>query len=140
MRFTEEELRKMTMVAIEELGEKASPELVKKILSKTISSMDPKKSTGKVSDSGRVILTAFGMNKPGIIAAISAEIGKCNCDIHDMSQKLMDNFFTLIMILDITTSRHDFKHIQDRMNSVAEELNLKIYIQHEDIFKSMHRI
>ena len=52
----------------------------------------------------------------------------------------MDEFYTMIMVIDITNSPNDLKEIQDAMKKVAEELKVKIYIQHEDVFRFMHRI
>ena len=80
------------------------------------------------------------MNKPGIVAAITNEISKYECDIQDLTQKLMDDFFTMIMILDISTSNLDFAQIQENMSRLADEMKIKVYLQHEDIFRAMHRI
>lgn len=142
MRFSEDELRKITLNAIEELGEKASPDLVKKVISRAVSSQssNDKKPAGNSVTEGRAILTAFGMNKPGIVAAITNEISKYECDIQDLTQKLMDDFFTMIMILDISTSTLDFVQIQENMSRLADEMKIKVYLQHEDIFRAMHRI
>lgn len=143
MRMNEEELRKLTLIAINELGEKASPELVKKVVSKTVSQIDESIQLSKPQSdltSGRIILTSFGLNKSGVVAAITSELSKSNCDIKDLSQKLMDEFFTMIMIVDISNSPKDFKEIQEDMAKIAEDMNIKIFLQHEDIFRSMHRI
>lgn len=143
MRFTEEELRKITLTAIEELGEKASPDLVKKVINRTINENKKADNINDITVSasdGRVILTAFGMNKPGIVAAITTEIGKYGCDIQDLTQKLMEDFFTMIMILDISASKLDFAQLQENMQKVAGDLKIKVYLQHEDIFRAMHRI
>lgn len=142
MKFTEEDLRKITLVAINELGDKASPELVKKVVAKTVEGYGVEKqfSSGNDKASGRVILTAFGLNKPGIIAGLTKALGESGCDIQDLSQKLMSDFFTVIMVVDITGSNKELKEIQDQMNRVAEELKIKVFIQHEDVFRFMHRI
>jgi ACT domain-containing protein len=52
----------------------------------------------------------------------------------------MDEFFTMIMIVDISNSPKDFREIQEDMSKIAGEMNIKIFLQHEDIFRSMHRI
>lgn len=142
MKLTEEELRKITLVAINELGEKASPELVKKVVAKTVEGYgsEMQYSSGNDKASGRVILTAFGLNKPGIIAALTKALGEANCDIQDLSQKLMSDFFTVIMVVDITSSNKELRELQESMNRVAEETKIKIFIQHEDVFRMMHRI
>jgi len=142
VKLSEDEVRRITLDTITELGENATPELVKQKVKEKIEKL----SEGSVSfpigstSSGRVILTAFGLNKPGIVAAITKSIAESNCDIQDLSQKLMGDFFTMIMIVDLSTSPKDLKGLQKDMAKIAEELKIKIYLQHEDVFKFMHRI
>lgn len=142
MKLTEDDIRKITLNAINELGEKASPALVKKVVGKAVDELKNASPNLPKSDTstGRVILTAFGLNKPGVVAAITNSLGHSECDIHDLSQKLMDDFFTMIMVIDISNSPKDLKGIQDEMSAIAEKLKIKIYLQHEDIFRNMHRI
>lgn len=142
MNLSEDEIRKIAINAISDLGDKATPEAVKEIVRKHIESISGETieySKGDAS-SGRVILTAFGLNHPGIVAAVTKALGDANCDIQDLTQKLMGDFFTMIMMIDISSSPKDLKTIQDEMNRVAGELKIKIYLQHEDVFKFMHRI
>jgi ACT domain-containing protein len=52
----------------------------------------------------------------------------------------MEEFFTMIMIVDITNSPKDFKELQEEMKRIADNLKIKIYLQHEDVFRMMHRL
>ncbi|OQY73632.1 MAG: hypothetical protein B6D45_07845 [Ignavibacteriales bacterium UTCHB3] len=61
-------------------------------------------------------------------------------DLQDITQRIMQDFYTLIMIIDITSSPKNLKEIQEALQKVADELNIKIYVQHEDIFRYMFRI
>ncbi|MBA4251435.1 MAG: ACT domain-containing protein [Chlorobiaceae bacterium] len=90
--------------------------------------------------SGRVILTSFGKNTTGIVSTISSCLSNNNCDILDISQKIMQEFFTMIMMIDISNSKKDFKEIQEELSKISEQIKVKIYLQHEDVFKYMHRI
>ena len=142
MKLSEEEIRKITFQVISELGEKASPENVKETVRKTIESLsvgEYKFEKGEIT-SGRVILTAFGLNKPGIVAGVTKALGESECDIQDLSQRIMGDFFTMIMIIDISSSPKDLKEIQELMSGIAQELKIKVYLQHEDVFRYMHRI
>jgi len=137
----EEEIRKITFEAINELGDKATPEAVKDLVRKKVESMTGEITFSKSdSSSGRVILTSFGLNHPGIVAGVTKALGDANCDIQDLSQKILGDFFTMIMVIDISASQKDLKEIQEEMNKVAELLKVKIYLQHEDVFRYMHRI
>ncbi|MBI9070653.1 MAG: ACT domain-containing protein [Melioribacteraceae bacterium] len=141
MRITEEEIRKITLNAIAELGDRANPGIVKEVVSKTVANLESSTSIPDViSDSGKVILTSFGLNHPGIVAGITSALSETKCDIKDISQKIMSEFYTMIMILDITSSPKSLKEIQEKLNNVAAELHVKVYLQHEDLFRSMHRI
>lgn len=142
MKLKEEEIRKITLDAIQELGPNATPEKVKEYVKKKIEESGAGEFISNKGDvsSGRVILTSFGLNKPGIVAGVTKALGDSNCDIQDLTQKLMGDFFTMIMIIDISGSQKDLKQIQEEMSKVAEELKIKIYLQHEDVFRYMHRI
>lgn len=141
MALSEEEIRKITLKAIAELGDKATPELVKSVVSEVVNKGEILPELGNVSQStGKVILTSFGMNHPGIIAGVTQVLSEAKCDIEDLSQKLMGDFYTMIMILDITNTSEDLADLQNKLNEVAEKLKIKIYLQHEDLFRYMHRV
>lgn len=142
MKLSEDEIRKITFETIQELGNRATPELVKEEVRKKVESASGGEFVLKQNDSssGRVILTTFGLNKPGIVAAVTKALSESNCDIQDISQKIMGDFFTMIMIIDISTSQKELKEIQTELNKVADDVKIKIYLQHEDVFRYMHRI
>ncbi len=142
MNISEDEIRKITFEAINELGDKATPEAVKELVRQRVQSLPGGEIKFKTDDisSGRVILTSFGLNHPGIVAGVTKALGDSNCDIQDLSQKILGDFFTMIMVIDISNSPKDLKEVQEEMNRVAELLKIKIYLQHEDVFRYMHRI
>ena len=142
MKISEDEIRKITFETINELGSNTSPVEVKEAVRKKIELMagENVKFSEAGTTSGRVILASFGLNKPGVVAAVTKALSEYNCDIQDLSQKIMGDFFTMIMIIDITASNKDLKEVQDSLNIIAQELKIKIYLQHEDVFRYMHRI
>ena len=142
MKLTEDTLRKLTLDAIKQLGDKASSDQIKKAVEESIRQLDLVPDELKKSDtnSGRVILTSFGVNHPGIIYNITKLLSEFECDIRDLSQKILDEFYTMIMIIDISNSPKELKEIQEELNKVAANMKIKIYLQHEDLFRYMHRI
>ncbi len=142
MNFTENDIRRITFETINELGSNATPDIVKEAVRKKVeaNAAAPFDTGKKNSISGRVILTSFGLNKTGIVSAITTALSSANCDIQDISQKILGDFFTMIMIVDIANSKKDLKEIQEEMYKTSESLNIKIYLQHEDVFRYMHRI
>jgi ACT domain-containing protein len=142
LKLTEDIIRKLTLDAIKELGERATPELIKEAVEESVRKLDhvPQEMKGTDMNSGRVILTSFGVNHPGIIFNITKLLSEFECDILDLSQKILDEFYTMIMVIDISNSPKVLKEIQEELSKVAENLKIKIYLQHEDVFRYMHRI
>ena len=141
MAVNENEIRRITMQVINELGSKASPDLVKEVVEKKLQEIDSFPRTIEADKStGKVILTSFGMNHPGIISGVTKVLSDANCDISDLSQKMMGEFYTMIIILDISNSPKNLSELQSDLNEVAEKLKIKIYLQHEDLFRYMHRV
>lgn len=139
MKISEELVWELTNKAIDVLGAGATPGMVKEYVEREIANAT--KVQGDVEKfEGRVIVTSFGINKPGIVARITGSLAEMNIDLQDISQKIMQNFYTLIMIIDITSSPKNLREIQEELQKVASELNVKIYAQHEDIFQYMFRI
>ncbi len=142
MNLSEQELRKITLEAIEELGENATPQLVKEVVEKAVRKLEGSGAQlqNTPSDSGKVILTSFGMNHPGIVAGITKALFEAGCDILDISQKILSDFYTMMMVINIASSKKGLRELQETMNKVADELKVKIYLQHEDVFRYMHRV
>ncbi|MEN8193985.1 MAG: ACT domain-containing protein [Bacteroidota bacterium] len=139
MNVSEEKIREITLAAIKELGDNATQENVKEVVERTIKNLgDTIPDSQTTSD--QIILTSFGLNQPGVVAAITTALSKVNCDISDLSQKLMGDFFTMIMIVDISNSDLSLSEIQNEMKMISDSMNIKIMLQHEEIFRSMHRI
>jgi ACT domain-containing protein len=150
MAITEEQIRSIVEETKRQLGAEASDDVVKRIVLETVKRLDADKpeyisehhSTFKYLNQteGRIIVTAFGKNQPGIISSISQTLTNCNCDILDVSQKIMQEFFTLIMLVDIKNAICPFGIIKDNLSQTSEKLGIRILAQHEDVFKAMHRV
>ncbi|HHW62218.1 MAG TPA: ACT domain-containing protein [Syntrophomonadaceae bacterium] len=88
----------------------------------------------------RVIITVLGYDQVGIIAAIASILADARINILDISQTILQGFFTMIMVVDMVESSLDTLQLSDILSSKGQEMNLSIMVQHEDIFKYMHRI
>jgi len=88
----------------------------------------------------RVIVTVMGMDKVGIIAAVSTTLARYSANILDISQTILGEFFTMIMIVDISKCEVSLQELQKLLQEKGEEIGVQINAQHEDIFKFMHRI
>lgn len=92
------------------------------------------------SDKTRVIVATFGKDRPGVAAALTQVLAECNCSIEDISQTLLQDFFSMIMIVNIDDSTVDFSGLRERLQQTETQLGMKVYVMHEDIFRYMHRI
>lgn len=88
----------------------------------------------------RLIITVLGHDKVGIIAMISAILAGAGINILDISQTILQEFFTMVMVVDTSASQTDLVALRDILTRQGKEMGLKITVQHEDIFKFMHRI
>lgn len=88
----------------------------------------------------KAIVTVMGVDKKGIIAGVSTLLSDFNINILDINQTIMQNIFTMVMLVDIKESTADFKEVSSALSELGEKLGVEIRIQHEDIFNSMHKI
>ncbi|NLL30955.1 MAG: ACT domain-containing protein [Clostridiales bacterium] len=86
------------------------------------------------------ILTVIGKDKVGIIAGISNELLKFNINILDVNQTIMNEYFTMIMMLDLEKASSSFDLIKEGLILKGKELGVDVKIQREEIFNSMHSL
>jgi len=86
------------------------------------------------------IVTVVGKDRVGIIAGVSSAMAGLNINILDISQTIMDNYFTMIMMVDITDASKDITEIRNKLDQTGEKFNVTINLQHKDVYEAMHRI
>jgi ACT domain-containing protein len=88
----------------------------------------------------RVVVTVIGRDRVGIIAGVSGVLADAGVNIVDISQTLMQDLFTMIMMVEIGSAPIGFDELQQRLAAKGEELGMRIQAQREDVFSYMHRI
>ncbi|HHU90087.1 MAG TPA: ACT domain-containing protein [Clostridiaceae bacterium] len=88
----------------------------------------------------KAVITVIGCDKIGIIASITGVLAKANVNILDISQTIMQNIFSMIMLVDVSNMSCEFSELSDQLKRAGEELGVDIRFQREEIFTSMHRI
>ncbi|MFW5981256.1 MAG: ACT domain-containing protein [bacterium] len=88
----------------------------------------------------QAIITVIGMDKIGIIAKVSAVLSDDNVNILDITQTILGDYFTMMMLVDLANTDIPLDQLKEKLDKIGEELGLSIKLQHEDIFRSMHRI
>ncbi|MEW6734591.1 MAG: ACT domain-containing protein [Acidobacteriota bacterium] len=88
----------------------------------------------------RFIVSVFGLDGPGIVAAVATLLGDNNCNIIDINQTVVQGKFAMIMIVDASRAAHDVNQLREQSRALGERLGVRVYIQREDIFHAMHRV
>jgi ACT domain-containing protein len=88
----------------------------------------------------RAIVTVTGKDTVGIIAGVCTELAGLGVNILDINQTVMDDFFVMNMLVDLSTSQKSYELIRDALDQRGLSMGLSIRIQREDIFNAMHRI
>ena len=86
----------------------------------------------------KAVITVIGKDTVGIIAKVSDMLYRNNINILDISQTIMNELFTMIMLVDMQGK--SVSDIADEVKEIEKSMNLSIHVQNEDIFNSMHRI
>jgi ACT domain-containing protein len=93
-----------------------------------------------VGQSNRAIITVLGKDQVGIIAWVSSLLARHNANILDISQTIMQEFFTMIMIVDLAGAEVDLSVLREILSTQGKVKGLTVTVQHEDVFQFMHRI
>ncbi|MBP3266206.1 MAG: ACT domain-containing protein [Clostridiales bacterium] len=92
------------------------------------------------SEKNTAVITVLGKDRVGIIAGVSTLLSENNININDISQTILDDIFTMIMIVDLKDHDIENSDIADKLSALGEKLGVSITIQHTDLFNRMHRI
>ena len=88
----------------------------------------------------KAILTVIGKDKVGIIAGLSNELQRLNINILDVNQTIIDEFFTMIMMLDLKLSNSNFEEIKKSLELKGKEHGVDVKIHREEIFNSIYSV
>ncbi|RBP68922.1 ACT domain-containing protein [Alkalibaculum bacchi] len=86
------------------------------------------------------VITVIGKDKVGIIYNVTKVLAEKKVNVEDISQTVMQNYFTMMMMVNLSNMDCDFKELKDSLEALGEEIGLSIKVQLEDLFKSMHNI
>lgn len=92
------------------------------------------------NDKNIAVMTVVGSDAVGIIAKISTILADNDINIKDITQTILDDIFTMIMIIDLSSSKIDMESLSKLLCEVGESRNLSIRVQLKELFNTMHRI
>ncbi len=88
----------------------------------------------------RAIVTVIGKDRVGIIADVTALLAQYGVNVLDISQTVLQEFFTMIMLVDAAQCSVPFADLARTLDEAGTQRGLQIRAQREDIFNAMHRI
>lgn len=88
----------------------------------------------------RTIITVVGKDTVGIIAKVCTYLAENSINILDISQTIVQEYFNMMMIVDMSKMKKSFEEVADELANVGKELGVQVKCQREEIFNMMHRI
>lgn len=86
------------------------------------------------------VITVVGKDQIGIIGKVCTFLADKQINILDISQTIIDDFFNMMMIVDITSKGEELGDIANEIAALGDEIGVNIKLQHENIFNKMHRL
>jgi ACT domain-containing protein len=88
----------------------------------------------------RLVVSVFGVDHPGIVAAVSQILAEAGCSIVDINQTVVQRKFAMVIIASTQHAQQSAAELKERFRAEGERLGVRIYAQREDLFNAMHRI
>ena len=88
----------------------------------------------------KCVVTVVGKDTVGIIAKVCSYLADTDTNILDISQTIIDDFFNMMMIVDIERSNKPFDQVSNDLEKIGEDIGVVVKCQKEEIFDMMHRI
>ena len=88
----------------------------------------------------KTIITLVGKDTVGIFAKVCTYLANNRINILDISQTIVQGYFTMMMIVDLQSAEKTFDTVSDELEQIGEEIGVVVKCQREEIFDSMHRI
>ena len=88
----------------------------------------------------KAIVSVFARDTKGIIAYVSVLLAEKGINVLDISQTIMEGYFTMMMVVDLTLCQEPFDRLRTALKEYGEGRGLSVRIQREDIFDAMHKL
>ncbi len=160
MMANEELIYRITRAVYDRLGAGAEEQTVEQLVTEIYREVEPFLSTNGASyspsqspsqtqqisgqsregSSDRMVISVFGVDHPGIVAAVAQILAEANCSIIDINQTVVQGKFAMVIISDTSRAKETTTELKERLRKAGELLGVRIYAQREDLFNAMHRV
>lgn len=93
-----------------------------------------------MEENNKIVVSVLGKDTVGIIAGVSNTLAEAGANILDISQTIVDGFFTMIMVVDISEATVEFAELKEGLNKTGEKIGVQINAQNHKIFDFMHKV
>lgn len=149
----EELIYRITRAVYERLGARTDAQTVEQLVTDIYRSIEPivETANGEAGSSGaiggsaegsaqRLVISVFGVDRPGIVAAVSQILAEAEVSIVDINQTVVQGKFAMVLIANTARARESAAALKERFRQEGDRLGVRIYAQREDLFNAMHRI
>jgi ACT domain-containing protein len=142
----EELIYRITRAVYGRLGAGADERTVEALVMDVYRAIEPALKEGGAPDgraegrADRLIVSVFGTDHPGIVAAVSQILAEARCSIIDINQTVVQGKFAMVIVADISRAGESAAALKDRFRGEGDRLGVRIYAQREDLFNAMHRV
>ena len=84
-------------------------------------------------------MTAVGKNRPGVLAELTTAIGHAGASVHDISQRVVEGYFHLIMVVEVPPAG-TFADLKQHLECLGGPQDYAVNVMHERVFRFMHRV
>ncbi len=88
----------------------------------------------------KALISVTGLDATGIIARVATKLSELNINILDITQTILDGYFTMMMVVDLDGAHMEFSAVDASFDAIRQEMSMAIHMQRMDIFDAMHRI
>ena len=88
----------------------------------------------------KCVVSVLGKDRSGIVAKVSTALAECGANIDDISQTILNDIFSMTMLTTLDPKIADFNVVQEKLETVGNDLGVQIIIQREDVFQYMYKI
>ena len=88
----------------------------------------------------QAVVSVIGKDRPGIIAKTSAKLYELGINIEDISQTILQEYFTMILLADLSGCEKPLSEVASILEEHGKSFGVSIRVQHEEIFDAMHKL
>lgn len=136
----EEIASRRSISIVRQSGSSSSPSSPPPLPRPAISAPSRLDRSNDASQKDHVIVAAVGRNRSSVLAEITMRLAELNANILDISQTIVREYFSLLLIADISNINGDFKGFKTSLEQLSTDGDYQITVQHEAVFRAMHRI